>query len=37
MNMRTKKNIFTGCKVLAAALLLVFQVYPIFYVIMSSM
>ncbi len=35
--MRTKKNIFTGCKVLAAALLLVFQVYPIFYVIMSSM
>ena len=37
MNMRTKKNFFTGCKLLAGGLLLVLQVYPIFYVIMSSM
>lgn len=37
MNMKTKKNLFTGCKVAAGALLLIFQVYPIFYVIMSSM
>jgi raffinose/stachyose/melibiose transport system permease protein len=37
MNMKTKKNISTGVKVIVAALLLVFQVYPIFYVIISSM
>ena len=30
MNMRTKKNIFTGCKVLAAALLLVSRYIPSF-------
>lgn len=37
MNMRTKKKIYTILKIIAAAVLLVLQVYPIFYVILSSM
>ena len=37
MRSKTKRNIFTGLKTITAALLIILQVYPIFYVIISSM
>ena len=37
MRLKTKRNIFTGLKTITAALLIILQVYPIFYVIISSM
>lgn len=37
MSRTLKRRIFTALKVAAAAILLVIQVYPIFYVITSSM
>lgn len=37
MRSKAKRNFFTGVKVIIAALLIVLQVYPIFYVITSSM
>lgn len=33
MRLKTKRNIFTGLKTITAALLIILQVYPIFYVI----
>ena len=37
MKMRTKRNVYTVLKVMTAAILIIFQVYPIFYVLISSM
>ncbi|MCP1102344.1 raffinose/stachyose/melibiose transport system permease protein [Aequitasia blattaphilus] len=37
MNKKGKKTLFTGIKIIIAGLLLVLQVYPIFYVVTSSM
>ena len=37
MRSKTRRKVFTVIKVITAALLIVFQVYPIFYVVISSM